>query len=370
MGANAQRSADILFDHRLEPMVRVHHAIKGRTRLRLDPLRGRPDLLGALARRVAARVGVISTQESPWSGALLVEHDSNISADAIAAMVRQIWRRGLSAPAAPAPHEDQSPWHAMTGEAVAAALASKRGLTESEASERLFRIGENRLAEPAPPSAARALAKQFVSVPVALLGGSALLSLATGGLLDAALTIGVICINAGIGASTESWTANLIRRLARQSDPDALVLRNGAEMSVPTSRVAPGDWIVLRTGMAVPADARLLQAQALHVDESSLTGESFPVEKSADALMNEDATLSGRVNMVYRGSVVTNGAGLAVVSATGAATEIGRVRRLLESAPSHLCGRGGPALRQSPNACRCGRTAASASRSRPCPARP
>jgi Ca2+-transporting ATPase len=334
MSVSARRSADVVFDHRLEPMVRVHHAINGRTRLRLDPLRGRPDLLGALARRVAARHGVSSAQENPWSGALLIEHDPALSSDAVAALVRRIWRRGLSSPAAPAPSEPQGPWHAMSGDAVAAAFASKRGLSDVEANERLHRIGENRLAEPPPPSPLRVLAKQFVSVPVALLGGSALLSLATGGLIEAALTVGVICINAGIGASTESWTANLIRRLARQSDPDAAVLRHGVETCVPTSRVAPGDWIVLRTGMAVPADARLLHAQALHVDESSLTGESFPVEKSADAIVAEAASLAARKTMVYRGSVVTNGAGLAIVAATGAATEIGHVRRLLETAQS------------------------------------
>jgi Ca2+-transporting ATPase len=220
----------------------------------------------------------------------------------------------------------------MSGGAVASAFASRHGLSSAEARERLHRIGENRLAEPAPPSPLLVLAGQFNSVPVALLGGSALLSLATGGLVDAALTVGVIALNAGIGASTETWTASLIRRLARQTDPDALVLREGVETPVPTSRVAPGDWIVLKTGSAVPADARLLRAEALLVDESSLTGESFPVEKAADVDIAEAAPLAARRTMVHRGGVVTNGVGVAVVTATGAATEIGRVRSLLETA--------------------------------------
>jgi P-type Ca2+ transporter type 2C len=335
MAAGASdRNGDVIFDHRLEPMVRVHHAIKGRTRLRLDPLRGRADLLAALARRIAGREGVVSVQENPWSGALLIEHDAAFTDEAVAAMVRRIWRRGLSAPARAAPSEAQKPWHAMSGDAVVGAFASKGGLSDADAAERLHRIGENRLAEPTPASPFRVLAKQFVSAPVALLGGSALLSLATGGLLEAALTIAVIGVNAGIGASTESWTANMIRRLTRQTDPDALVLRSGTETCVPTSQVAPGDWIVLKTGMAVPADARLIHAEALNVDESSLTGESFPVEKSAGAKVEEAASLAARPTMVYRGSVVTNGRGLALVSATGAATEIGRVRGLLESAQS------------------------------------
>jgi Ca2+-transporting ATPase len=320
-------------DHRLEPHVRVHHALPGRTRLRLDPLRGRHDLLGALARRVAAREGVADVHHSPWSGALLIEHDPRLSAEDIAAMVRNLWRSGLTAPVAPAPADAETrSWHAMPGPAVASAFASPNGLSEGEALERLYRIGENRLAEPAPPSPINVFVDQFKSVPVALLGGSAVLSIATGGFIDAALTLGVITLNAGIGASTESWTTNLIRRLARQTDPDAIVVRNGQETRVPTSRLAPGDWIALKTGAAVPADARLLQSEALLVDESSLTGESFPVEKSADAFVLDAAPLAARRTMVHRGGIVTNGAGLAIVTATGAATEIGRVRGLLQSA--------------------------------------
>ncbi|MDX2275061.1 MAG: HAD-IC family P-type ATPase [Hyphomonadaceae bacterium] len=325
--------ADVTYDHQREPHVRVHHALPGRTRLRLDPLRGRHDLLGALARRIAARKGITDVRESPWSGALLIEHDHDLSSEEIATIVRNAWRSGLTAPVAPAPADaEPQPWHAMPGAVVASAFASAKGLSDAEALERLYRIGENRLAEPAPPSPLNVFVDQFKSVPVALLGGSALLSLATGGLIDAALTLGVIMLNAGIGASTESRTANLIRRLARLTDPDATVLRNGQELSVPTSRVAPGDWIALKTGAAVPADARLLHSQALLVDESSLTGESYPVEKSAVALVNGDAPIAARRTMVHRGGIVTNGAGVAVVTATGAATEIGRVRALLQEA--------------------------------------
>ncbi len=325
--------AVVAFDHRLEPHVRVHHAIPGRTRLRLEPLRGRRDLLSALARRIAARDGVIDVYESPWTGSLLIEHDRALSPETIAQIARDIWRGGLSAPAPIAPaDEPQEPWHAMPATTVARAFASPSGLSAAGAHERLTRIGENRLAEPEPPSPAALVFEQLRSVPVALLAGSAVLSLVTGGLVDAGLTLGVIALNAGIGASTESWTARLIRRLARQSDPDAVVLRDGVEQHVPTSRVAPGDWIVLKPGAAVPADGRLIRAEALMIDESSLTGESFPVEKTADALLPVETPLGARSTMTHRGGVVTNGVGVAVVTATGAATEIGRVRGLLEHA--------------------------------------
>jgi P-type Ca2+ transporter type 2C len=332
MSANiASPYGDVTFDHQRDPHVRVRHALAGRTRLRLDPLRGRADLLGALARRVAAREGIHEVSENPWSGSLLVAHAREVSAETVAGLVRDIWRCGLTAPASSTPAEDARPWHAMAASAVAAAFASSGGLSEDEARVRLMRIGENRMAAPSPPSPLAVIGAQLRSAPVALLLGSAALSFATGGAPDAFLTLSVIALNAGIGASTQSWTATLIRRLARQTDPDASVLRQGVETRVATSRVAPGDWIVLRAGAPVPADARLIRADALLIDESSLTGESFPTEKCADALAPASAPLSERRTMVHRGGVVTNGVGIAVVTATGALTEIGRVRQLLES---------------------------------------
>jgi Ca2+-transporting ATPase len=327
----AAQPRDVTFDHRLEPHVRVHHALAGRTRLRLEPLNGRADLLGALARRIAARERIHDVVENPWSSSLLVVHDKDLSAENVANLVRDIWRRGLTAPANVAPADEDRAWHAVEPAKVLNAFASAHGLSEDEARIRLVQIGENRLAEPAPPSPLAVIGSQLKSAPVALLFASAALSLGAGAVLDAMLTLGVIALNAGIGASTQSGTTRLIRRLARQTDPDAVVLRHGVETHVPTSRVAPGDWIVLKTGAAVPADGRLIQAEALLIDESSLTGESFPTEKAADADVEAAAPLAERRTMVHRGGVVTNGMGVAVVTATGAATEIGRVKRMLES---------------------------------------
>lgn len=90
----APLARDVAFDHRLEPHVRVHHALAGRTRLRLEPLHGRADLLGALARRVAARERIRDVVESPWSSSLLVVHEKELSAEDVANLVREIWRRG------------------------------------------------------------------------------------------------------------------------------------------------------------------------------------------------------------------------------------------------------------------------------------
>ena len=329
--ASARTLREIAFDHRLEPHVRVHHSgPAGRTRLRLEPLVARLDLLRALARRVAAREGVASVHENPWTGSLLVEHDKRIASEAIAELVREIWRSGLDS-ARRADDLTEEHWHALAADAAVSVLSRPNGLDWEEARLRLQRIGENRLQEPPRTSMLSLVADQFKSVPVALLGASALLSLATGGVFDALITLGVIGLNASIGVTTQAWTDRLIRRLDRPVDYEAPVLRNGLECRVPLSRVAPGDWLVLRAGVAVAADARLISSNGLSIDESSLTGESAPVEKHAEAALEDATPLGARRTMVYRGAVVTNGAGLAVVTATGAATEIGRVRKLLET---------------------------------------
>lgn len=325
-------SERVAFDRRLEPHVRIHHAIAGRTRLRLAPLAGRADLLGALARRVAARQGIVSVRENAVSGSLLIDHDKRLAPETIAAIVRDLWRAGLTGPVKPArPDSRESAWHALPASLALDAFKARQPLTHAEAHERVTRIGENRLPEPAPTPLAHLIAAQLKSAPVALLGGSAALSLATGGIVDAALTLGVIALNAGIGVSTENWTRRLIGSLSRPSDPDALVLRDGIETRTPASRLAPGDWIVLKPGVAAPADGRLINAEGLMVDEASLTGESHPVEKHAEAIVSSAAPLGARRTMIYRGSVVTSGSGVALVTATGEATEIGRVRALLQS---------------------------------------
>lgn len=331
IAAPAQADPDTVSrDARLAPQVRVHHALPGRTRLRLEPLRGSRDLLAALGRRLAAREGVLSVRDNAISGSLLVEHQTSLAPETVAETVRALWREGLSAPALP----DDSPrkyWHARPAADAIDALSYVNGLTSGEARRRLAAYGENRLPDPSPPRAIELLGAQLKSVPIALLGGSALLSLATGGVLDAVLTLGVIGLNAGIGMSTESWTASLVRRLTATTDIDVPVLRDGAETTTSMSRVCQGDWLVLKPGVRIAADARLIAAEGLTIDESVLTGESVPVEKHADAAVDIDAPLAGRHTMAHRGGVVTSGAGLAVVTATGVAAEYGRVRALLDT---------------------------------------
>jgi Ca2+-transporting ATPase len=173
---------------------------------------------------------------------------------------------------------------------------------------------------------------QFASLPVALLGVSALVSMLTGGLLDGIVILGVVMLNAGIGYTTEHWAEQTIAGLNRGLQPQARVIRDRRERDLPGELLAPGDLIVLRRGAAVPADARLIEAEQLSVDESALTGESMPVSKRVDSLVERDTPLGSRSNMVYRGAVVTGGSGRALVVSTGLDTEVGEIQRLLGEA--------------------------------------
>jgi Ca2+-transporting ATPase len=327
----SERGADTVFlDQRLKPNVRVHHALPGRTRLKLEPLRGETDLIDALSRRLAAQPGVGFVRDNPWSGALLVEHDEKLRAEDIAELARDLWRAGLD-PAAMAPASDET-WHARPASAAIARFSAPGGLSAAEANARLAQAGENRLPIPQPASWLALSVRQLRSAPVALLAGSAALSIATGGAADALLTLGVIGLNAAIGAGTEGWTQRLVRALARQEDPSVPVLRSGQETPTLASRIAPGDWLVLKPGVPVAADARIVAAQGLYADEAVLTGESAPAEKHADAVLEAATPLPARQTMVHRNSVITAGSGLAIVTATGQASEIGRTRALVAAA--------------------------------------
>lgn len=337
----------LTYDNRLEPHVRVHHAIAGRTRLRLPPLKNFGDALARLTERTLAQPGILSVDYNAWTGAMLVQHEKSLPPEAVASIVRELWRTGLDIDLeARVPRRKRSgtklvrvpvqasaagkEWHALSAADAIRAFDSPQGLSEVEARARIVLYGENRLPVAAPPSMAVRLAGQFKSLPVALLAGSALMSLLTGGLFEAALTAGVIGLNAGIGLSTENWTASLVRRLTRAPDLDVPVRRGGRQVACPSSQLVPGDWIVLSPGLFVPADARLIEAEALSVDESALTGESVPVQKDPDALAHREAPISERRAMIFSNTIVTGGQGLAIVTATGSDTETGRVRLLME----------------------------------------
>jgi|GEM_PF-3860240 len=137
---------------------------------------------------------------------------------------------------------------------------------------------------------------------------------------------------ASVGYVTESQSERTIHSLNNLVQPSAVVVRDRALQGIPAEQVVPGDILVLKPGSHVAADGRLLEARRLTVDESALTGESLPVTKVATVLTDPDLPLADRVNMVYRGTLVTGGQGLVVVTATGAETEIGHIQQLASTA--------------------------------------
>jgi len=232
-------------------------------------------------------------------------------------------------PAAPA----RSAPHAATPADVAVALETdaERGLGSYEAAARLVQDGPNRLTEAAgPPYGAIAL-RQVADPLVALLVVATVVSAAIGESLEAAAIGLIVVLNAALGFFQEAAAERAIRSLRSAFPRAASVVRDGREQQVPAEELVTGDVVVLREGDAVPADARVVRARGLEVDESALTGESLPVEKRADAVA-ETAPLADRTSMVFAGTGVTRGRGRAVVTATGMATELGLVAELAGAA--------------------------------------
>lgn len=316
--------------------VRIAHALPGRYRLADQRLRGAPELAAAAGLALLGVPGVQKAKASPITGTALVHCAAWVGPTRLAAVLGAALgdpprARSLSAAASSAQNEAPHAWHGMTAAAATAALGCsvKRGLSSAEAAARLAAGGPNLLARAEARSVSAIFAEQLTSVPVALLGASALVSIATGGLADAAAIGAVVLLNAGIATATERSAERTIRSLSDITPAPVPVIRAGKKLLLPVAGLVPGDLIILEPGILVPADARLIAARDLTVNESALTGESLPVTKDALAQIPVEAPLAERRSMVFRGTGITGGSGLAVVTATGTATEIGRIQALL-----------------------------------------
>lgn len=237
-------------------------------------------------------------------------------------------------PAPQPPQPVESP-HAAPAAEVAAALGvePEEGLSPAEARARLKRHGANLLRRQKPKSAFLILVHQFRSIVVLLLVGAAALSAMLGDLAETVAIILVLLVNTAIGFFTELRAARSMEALFAIAEVLARVRRGGAVRLVDAHELVPGDIVLLEAGDMVTADMRVLTASNLHGDESVLTGESVPVLKSADPAA-PDAVLGDRTSMVFKGTAITQGAGEAVVTATGMHSEIGRIAALTQAARS------------------------------------
>lgn len=228
-----------------------------------------------------------------------------------------------------AEHDIYPPWHLHEADAALRFHQSslQSGLSSAVVSRRLSR-GLNLLPKQQTRSRLEMLFDQFKSLPVLLLGVSAALSIVTGGVAEAVAIIAVLGLNGAIGFTTERRAESTIASLSELIDDVVPVLRDGKVREAEASHIAVGDILALAPGIRLAADARLVHVSGLTVDESSLTGESMPVAKTV-APLTQPAALAERSNMVYRGTAVASGAGLAMVVGTGSNTEIGTVQALM-----------------------------------------
>ncbi len=226
----------------------------------------------------------------------------------------------------------QVPWHAQKLDEVYEAIhTSEKGLSDTEAAERLRKNGRNELRSKPPKTILQMLKAQIVDPMVLILISAAVFSAVLQEWTEAAVIFTIVVINAVIGIVQEKKAQSSLEALRNMSAPTARVLRQGEESIVPASELVVGDVVLLGDGDMVPADMRLIDSVNLKVQEASLTGESVPSEKDADELLPEDCVLGDRSNMVYTSAIVIYGRATGVVVATGMNTEVGNIAGMLDN---------------------------------------
>ncbi len=223
-------------------------------------------------------------------------------------------------------------WHLLDEESTLKELdSSPKGLSESEAAERLEKFGKNELEEEKKEHWIFQLLEQFKSILIIVLIIAAVISLSIGEGLEAIAIIIIVILAGVLGFVQEYHAGKAIEALRKMAAPNSTVIRDENESQIPAPELVPGDVIILKTGDQVPADCRILESNNLKTDEAALTGESTPIEKISEPLKNEQASLGDRINMVYAGTSVLFGRGKAVVVNTGMSTEFGKIAKMLHA---------------------------------------
>ena len=208
--------------------------------------------------------------------------------------------------------------------------ASSDGLSSEEAAKRLAEYGPNELVEKAAKSPLAMVLDQFKDFMIIVLLAAAIVSGFVGEVTDTIAIIVIVVLNAVIGFVQEYRAEQAIAALKKMAAPEALVLRDGVAVTLPSRGLVPGDIVILEAGAIVPADIRLIEAARLKIEEAALTGESVPAEKNAGVIIDAKRPLADRINMAYKGTIVTYGRGVGVVTATGHATELGKIADMIQ----------------------------------------
>lgn len=227
-------------------------------------------------------------------------------------------------------------WHTLNVEGTLKRLVveQKNGLSDIEAKHRRQEYGFNELAEQPVKSPLAILWEQLTNPLVLLLIAAAIISALLGKVIELIAILCIVILNAVLGVAQEYRAEKAMAALKKMAAPLVRVRRDGQIKDIQPRDLVPGDLVLLEAGSIVPADARLIEVANLRVQEASLTGESEPIDKTTQAIPDTNAPLGDRLNMVFLGTSVTYGRGVAVVVKTGMNTELGRIAELIQSVKS------------------------------------
>jgi len=222
------------------------------------------------------------------------------------------------------------PWHSMKIEEALHTLNAKLGgLSSEDAKKRLQEYGSNELKKEKRKSHILLFFEQFKNILIIILLIATGLSLALGEVYNAIVIISIIIVSAALGFAQEHRAEKALEALKKMTAPTALVLRDGKEIQIQARDIVPGDILLFSTGDKVAADARIIEAINLKVDEAPLTGESYSVDKDSKPVEDE-TPVSDRRNMVFTGTAIVHGRGRGVVTATGMNTEFGKIAEMVQ----------------------------------------
>ncbi|WP_026559407.1 calcium-translocating P-type ATPase, SERCA-type [Bacillus sp. J37] len=225
-------------------------------------------------------------------------------------------------------------WHEMRSDEVMDTIHSDRdvGLTNKEVQKRTQKFGLNELKEADRPSAIIIFLNQFKDFMVLVLLAATLISGLLGEYIDAIAIIAIVIVNGVLGFFQERRAERSLEALKELSAPQVTVLRDGNWEKILSKELVPGDIVKFTSGDRIGADMRLIDTKSLEVEESALTGESLPVQKSTQPIAGENVGLGDLTNMVFMGTLVTRGSGIGVVIGTGMNTAMGQIADLLQNA--------------------------------------
>ena len=209
------------------------------------------------------------------------------------------------------------------------------GLSNEDVISRTEEFGKNKLQNTKKEGLFKKFFKQFNDFMIIILivasGISALVSYMEGSndYLDSIIIVFIVIFNAIMGVVQEAKAEKSIEALKKMTEPNSKVKRNGKIQIVNSEEIVPGDIVILETGNYVPADCRLITCNNLKIEESALTGETIPVEKRADVILEKNINIGDMINMAFSGTIVVNGHGEGIVTATGMETKVGKIAKMI-----------------------------------------